>query len=103
MDNNINMKKLSHGYAISKDYEKLFELIKTQRVVCFVNAYGKDEDEYQLQDVCQSQVYSYDDRADIGARGIGYINAFNYGSYSVKEDFIQQCTQSNLEYIVPNK
>jgi hypothetical protein len=99
------MTKLSHGYKVSKDYKKLFRLIKTQRIVCFVNTDRKgaaDWDGYILQDVCQSQAIQSDSKADISSRGFGYITAFQFGDLSVEKDFIEQCMQASLEYIDPD-
>lgn len=95
------MNKLSHGYKTSKDYVKLFELVKTQRIACFVN-YGKDEDgNYKRQDICQSQIVPSDKQISIGARGVEYITAFQIEDMTVKEDFIAQCIAANLEFIDP--
>lgn len=92
------MKYLQHGYETSTDYELLFELIKTQRVVCFV-PYDKDS---KTKDVCQSQAMSIDGSIDIGARGISYISAFAINGKTLKEDFIMQCQVCKLEFIEPN-
>lgn len=94
---------LSHGYKTSKDYEKLYELIKAQRIVCFVT-HKKDRgrDGYKLQDICQSQVVNSDSMIDIGARGVSYITAMDFEDRNIKDDFISQCEASELEYIEPN-
>jgi DNA-binding protein len=98
------MKKLSHGYITSKDYENLFELAQKQRIVCFVNVKDyKDEGGYILQDICQTQVHKTEERMEICARGIAYISAFDFREMTVKQDFIQQCEIQNLEYIEPDK
>lgn len=85
--------KLSHGYATSKDYQRLWELVKSFRIVCFVNAGEKREDGYQLRDVCQSSVRYREGDVGIGSRGMAYISAFS------KEEFLEQCAESDLEYI----
>jgi hypothetical protein len=75
------------GYATSKDYAKLAELMETQSVVCICR-YST------CRDVCQSV---YDGKTwMLNARGIGYIYAFDV------KDFITQCEQSEVEWIVPN-
>jgi len=92
------MEYLKHGYKISTDYEKLFELIKTQRVVCFT-PYHNDS---KTADVCQSQSVAFTNSIDIGARGISYISALAISGRTLKEDFIKQCEESEIEYIEPN-
>jgi hypothetical protein len=94
---------LSHGYSTSKDYDKLFELIKTQRVVCFVT-YKDDigKDGHKLQDICQSSVQPSDSMIDIGARGVSHITAMAIRGRTLKEDFIRQCVDRELEFIEPN-
>jgi hypothetical protein len=75
------------GYATSKDHAKLAELMTTQSIVCICR-YNT------CRDVCQSV---YDGRTwMLNARGIGYIYA-----YEVK-DFIAQCEQAEVEWLVPN-
>ena len=91
------IKYLQHNYKTSTDYEKLFELIKTQRIVCFA-PYRKDT---EIQDVCQSQSTAFTDHVDIGARGISYISALAIGGRTLKEDFIFQCEAMGLEFIDP--
>lgn len=94
---------LSHGYKTSRDYNKLFELIKTQRVVCFVTYKEyRDKNGYKLQDVCQSQVRNSESMVDIGVRGISYISAMDFEDRNIKDDFISQCEASELEYIEPD-
>ncbi len=96
----IQMEKLlQHNYDTSKDYEKLWELMKTQRILCMID-YGEmyKDDKYQLRDVCQTPAVERDRYfTDISCRGYSYISARN------KEEFIEQCTKGNLEYIVPTK
>lgn len=94
--------KLSHGYNTSTDYEKLFELVQHKRVVCFVTVKGyKDEDGYKLQDVCQSEVTPSGSMIDIGVRGISYISALGGKDRNIKDDFIKQCHEAELEFIDP--
>lgn len=98
------MNLLTHGYETSKDYETLFELIKTSRIVCFVDsdcAFGGEK----IQDICQSGPSS--DEAGIygihiGARGITYVTAYGPDEALQKEKFIAQCKKLNLEYIAPS-
>lgn len=92
------MEKLSKRYLTSTNYDLLFELMQDQRVVCFVNYkdYKKGEDGYILQDICQTQAVKRDTMFEISARGYSYISAFD------KEEFIEQCKTSCLEFIEPN-
>lgn len=99
MENNkFNNKYLNFNYETSKDYDTLFELIKTQRVVCFVQS--KD---MNMQNVCASQKVKNEDFINIGTIGIGYISACAIHGLTVKEDFIAQCTYYELEYIMPKE
>ena len=92
--------KLSHNYKTSKDYNRLFELMKQHRIVCFVD-YNREptENGYMIQDICQSSIILESDSAKIGCRGVSYIDAFEYKENSVLEDFIEQCNDYNLEFI----
>lgn len=92
------IKYLEHNYETSKDYELLYELIKTQRVVCFVQC--KD---YKVKDIAQSSAIFREEHINIGARGIGYVSAFDFEDKTIKEDFIEQCNFYDLEFIEPNK
>lgn len=88
---------LKHLYGnTSKDYCTLYHLVRVSRVICIVD-YGKREDDYQIRDVCQSQVRQDNKYIDIGCRGYSYIWA------DTKEDFIKQCEDKNLEYFIPTK
>jgi len=99
----MSQTKLSHGYKTSKDYGKLFELAKHQRVVCFIEHKDHDDEEgYRLQDVCQTQVFKTEESQSVSVRGIAYISALQMDDISVKEDFISQCENCNLEFIEPN-
>jgi len=87
------MKLLKQKYETSSDYEKLYELAKTQRVVCFIENEG-------VQDVCQTSASSNDPH-QIGARGICYIYPMEIDDKTKKEDFIDQCIKNRLEFIIP--
>lgn len=94
------MEYLSHNYKTSKDYKKLFELIKTEIIVCFVNSY-KNPDGTYMKDVCISNRKYDPEFISISARGISYIDAFEFDGLSIEDDFIQQCERIELEYIIP--
>jgi len=92
--------KLSHNYETSKDYNRLFQLIQKHRIVCFVDSKREpDENGYMLQEICQSAVINGNNVANIGSRGVGYINALANKYSTVLEDFVERCKYSNLEFI----
>lgn len=101
MDKN---KRLDFDYITSKDYEKLFQLVQKQRVICiatYTDNIGKDNS-ILLKDICASSVLTKEDRISIGCRGTGYIEAFPYDGKTTKEDFLKQCEDYKLEYIDPD-
>lgn len=87
---------LSFQYEnLSQDYEKLFELMQTKRIVCFVdNSVG-------TQDICATMPVIDHNYYRIGARGIEYIGAFNFKGLTAKEDFFKQCKDLNLKFLNP--
>jgi len=99
----MSQKKLDFHYRTSKDYERLYELVQTQRVICIVTYDSKisDNKTIELRDICASGVVSSVERIDIGCRGTGYINAFEFDGKTPKEEFIEQCEHYKLEYIDP--
>lgn len=87
---------LSQNYKTSKDYELLFELVHKERVICYVPYKSNSK----TKDVCQSQVLPIDGYISIGSRGIEYISAMNnFNGKTLKEDFIQQCQEIDLEFV----
>ena len=81
------------NYKVSKDYNKLWELMKKERIVCFVKMYN-------TIDICCNM---QGDCIEIGARGIVYIHPIGHTEEELKKDFIQLCEEFELEYIVPDK
>ncbi len=79
---------------LSQDYELLFELMQTQRVICLV-------DNNECTDICATRAVQDNGYFSIGARGIEYIGAFEFKDKSAKEDFIDQCKKSNIRFIEP--
>lgn len=81
--------QLMKGYQFSKDYARLFELAKTQDVICIVK-YGNhrvvSQTEYAPESDCMS-VFS------AGHVYIPFCNKFH---------FIKYCKKVNLSYLVPN-
>jgi len=98
------MKKLDFNYKTSKDYNKLFDLVQTQRVICIVTYTDKisDTKEIAIKDICASSALISESSINIGARGTGFITAMEFDGKTIKEDFIRQCEHYNLEYIEPN-
>jgi len=88
------------NYSLSRDYEKLFTLIHTNLIVCFVD-YSTSSGR-KLRDVAKIRYDKDREHISVGARGIGYIEAFAFNGRNLKEDFIFQCKVTNLEYIIPN-
>ncbi len=97
------MKYLDFNYQTSKDYERLFELIQKERVVCFVNTKPfksvVTKEEIIVKDVCVSSFRFRENEIVIYSRGIIYINAFLSKKKTLKEDFIEQCISRDLEFI----
>lgn len=90
------MELLNFNYKnLSEDYEKLFELMQKERIICFVeNSNGN-------QDICATMAVIQDDYYRVGARGIEYIGAFKYKDMTAKEDFINQCKNCKLKFLEP--
>ena len=82
----MNLK--SFKYKTCKDYNILFELVKTQRIVCFIK-------KNNIFDIC-ANTPSNSNNIEIGVRGISYIYT------DKKEEFIKQCEDYELEFIMPN-
>lgn len=79
-----------HGYQTSRDYARLFEIMKTQAVVCFIN-YSSD---FECRDVACTN-YS-DGLHQVNSRGVGYVYA------EVEDLFVSQCKKADLEFIEPS-
>lgn len=89
-------KWLDFDYITSKDYEKLFQLVQKQRVICIVTYTNN------IKDICASSILTTEDRISISCRGTGYIEAFPYDGKTTKEDFLKQCEDYKLEFIDPD-
>ena len=88
------------NYSLSRDYEKLFSLIQTNLIICFVD-YSTSSG-IKLRDVAKIKYDKEREHISVGARGISYIEAFAFDGRNLKEDFIFQCEVTNLEYVIPN-
>lgn len=82
------------GYEISKDYRQLFELAKTQSIVCILD-YLVFEDGTACRDVVQTISDGFE--VQVCERGICFISEHHV------EMFVERCDDKNLEFIVPNK
>jgi tetrahydromethanopterin S-methyltransferase subunit F len=99
-----NKERLNFNYKTSKDYEKLFQLVQKQRVICivtYVEKIGKYS-EIILRDICASGTLSTKENIRIGSRDIGFVEAFSYEHKTIKEDFFEQCKHYKLEFIDPD-
>jgi hypothetical protein len=89
-------------YNLSKDYERLYELIcDGNRVVAFVD-YKFSGSEHVMRDVCL--VEKRKDNRIVGfSRGICYleVNDWQTPSLDEKECFIVDCKHVNLEFVAP--
>lgn len=97
-----NKEKLDFSYHTSKDYEKLFELVQKQRVICIVTYIDKIDKTVEFRDICASSVLTTENSIRIGCRGTGFIEAFPFEGKTAKEDFLEQCNNYKLEFIDPN-
>ena len=87
------MKKFN--YKTSKDYERLYELVKKQQVVCFVKPF--DDEDKNIQILCSNPPYGGDTRyLQIETLGVCYIYEKD------KASFIKSCNKYNLEYVYPS-
>lgn len=95
--------RLKFNYNASKDYNKLFELVQNQRVICIVTTTNKlsNGDSIEIKNVCSNTALANKTSISIGTKGIGYIDAIEFEDKSLKEDFIEQCEFYKLEYIDP--
>ena len=78
-------------YNLSRDYEVLYELVKTTSIVCVV-------DYHNCRDVASTNYKPEFDDLDIGVRGMCY---YNHGKHERFEEFEDWCESVNLEFIEP--
>ena len=83
---------LEFNYKTSKDYNKLYELMKYERIVCFI----KQEDE-NFKIAISNQCFKDNKYLQVGCVGTTYIVTKD------KESFIKSCKRYDLEYIEPNR
>jgi len=95
--------RLNFDYNTSKDYNKLYDLIQTQRIVCIVTYSDKllNDKTIELRDICSSGVFFDNENINIGCRGTGFVTAFPFDGNSAKEEFLKQCKHYKLEFIDP--
>lgn len=92
-------KYLEHNYETSQDYELLYELMQTQRIICLVEPIHYEG----CVDVADTSPEFNKDFISIGARGVSYLTAHNYNGENVKDKFIEQCKKLNLKFLPPMK
>lgn len=94
------------GYETSRDYVQLWSLAQKQAVVCVVDYHGGafgDRSGSLLRDIASTQWCPDTCWMQVGARGIGYVTAYDDPGRSCREMFISECESVNLEWIVPTK
>jgi len=74
------------GYPLSRDYDRLAELVTKSSIACIVDF---DQD---CREIARANYSSSSGTWQVSANGIGYIWA------SIREDFVQQCERLHLEY-----
>lgn len=92
--------KLEIAYKLSKDYDKLFELLKAGKVIVGFVDYRGFSKEVICRDVCKIVRFKpY--KISITARGICYASVDPWHEEEWKElDFFKEaCTYANLEWI----
>jgi len=94
---------LLFNYKTSKDYEKLFELLKTNKIVCLINHHIEIEDKnVKIQQLCTNFSLNDDKEIMIGIEGKVIIFAHETKDLTMKELFLSLCKEKDLEYIEPN-
>lgn len=88
----MNIIRNLSGYKMSRDYAMLWELAKTQSVVCVCD-YGLTYP--KCRDVAQTISHDEKPFVAICARGIEYVSAETVG------DFVKRCRRGNVEFVVP--
>lgn len=86
-------------YQLSKDYNRLFELVKSgNRIICFVDYGTKRFDGTPIRDVCTITNTNY----EASARGIGYFGFMDneWPEDKLRKKFEENCVQSNLEWVI---
>ena len=81
------------NYKASRDYQRLWELAQTERVICWLDSYES------CIDTASTKCTIHDNGkvvVEISARGTCYIWGDN------KEHFIEKCKKYNVEFIEPN-
>ena len=88
-------------YNLSNDYEMLIALLeKGHEIACFVDyvTLFANGERYLSRDIakadCGQSTLSHKRIYQAGVRGIGYLYGFG------KDDFIAQCKESNLAFII---
>ena len=92
-------------YNLSRDYEKLFELICAGKIAVGFVDYKWSGDEV-LRDVCKIE-RTKENNIFIYARGHGYGSVYPFSiedsGIKEKEYFILMCKSCNLEFIMPTE
>ena len=94
------MKQFKTPYKLSKNYEKLFQLIcDDNEMVAFVDYEFKTDKTIVCKDVCTVRRHE-PFRINMGVRGITYASVDSWDNeYKEKDLFIAICKSVNLEWI----
>lgn len=94
-------------YTLSKDYEKLYQLVKSgETVVCFVDHRWVDGE--ISRDICKCTYSAEYEDFVFGVRGTQYGGVYSFsledpGNWDEeKKLFLSECQRMNVEWIVPN-
>lgn len=97
------MNNIKNSYELSKDYEKLYDMVCAgHRIIGFADyEFGGGE---IVKDVCSVKKDEYN--TQISSKGVCYGHAGDYAigrhAGSEKNAFIAMCKNCNFEYIQPN-
>jgi len=88
-------------YKLSKDYDKLFQLIcENNKVAAFVD-YKPGKEFTECRDICTIKRFNERGDIQISSRGIGYggVYEIDVNKNNEKDLFIDACKSLNLEWI----
>lgn len=85
-----------HQYRSSRDYERLWELLQHQPIVCIADwkDFGHVKDDPPRRDICSTN-WSPRMGATINCRGVTYAMGENLAEFS------KECKSQDIEFIEP--
>jgi len=85
---------LINGYNTSNDYEMLFELMREQNIICYIDYNRHSEGMEPLWDVCEAITRIYPHSIyELVSRGYCYFQA------TTKEKFIEKCFHNKVRFV----